>query len=357
MRDSTSLSRGDDARMVAACRARAEFAVFRRSSILISDAVGDEPFTLDPAGRILLYHRVFQRPELLGFHLRHALEFAWLRRHSAASAAMAGLAAARAAALFIEGETRLLGPQARAALPSWTAPMANEVAPSRERLAAISADLPGGRASLAEIDHIRAIWQLLGTAEAVMETGGDIRLQLDPQSALNGYGCSHRPRPWAITFASSTASSSSERGYVAADRERLKRSAGLLTQAAEPEIRACLAAVRQSLAQIYSLAPGAAVTLAASGTDTELLALALSHLASPGHPILNILIAPEETGRGVPMAARGLHFAVDIALGHAVSHQAAIDGSGRIPSLQPCRSGTPPANRTRWRGSRQSWRH
>ena len=51
----------------------------------------------------------------------------------------------------------------------------------------------------------------------LMATGGAIRLRTDPETLLNGYGCSHRPRPWAITFASSTASSVSERGYMAAD--------------------------------------------------------------------------------------------------------------------------------------------
>ena len=68
------------------------------------------------------------------------------------------------------------------------------------------------------------------------------------------------------------------------------------------------------------------MVLAASGTDTELLALALTHLSGADSPILNILIAPEETGRGVPMAARGVHFAVDTALGHAVSCEAPIAG-------------------------------
>ncbi|OYV34596.1 MAG: hypothetical protein B7Z81_09810, partial [Acidocella sp. 20-61-6] len=69
------------------------------------------------------------------------------------------------------------------------------------------------------------------------------------------------------------------------------------------------------------------MVLAASGTDTELFALALRHLGGAAdRPICNILIAPEETGRGVPMAARGLHFAVDTALGHDVTFQAPVAG-------------------------------
>jgi hypothetical protein len=42
--------------------------------------------------------------------------------------------------------------------------------------------------------------------------------------------------------------------------------------------------------------------------------------------MLNILVAPEETGSGVPMAARGLHFAVDTALGHDVARAAPVAG-------------------------------
>jgi hypothetical protein len=257
----------------------------------------------------------FAGPAVLDFHLRLALESAFLRGKKI-PAALARLAAARAAAQFVLAE----GPAAdRAALPGWVPAMGGDIAPPPAVLLAVA---PG--AVPEDIAKIRALWPRLGTAEALMETGGDIRLATDQHSALNGYGCSHRPRPWAITFASSTASSSSARGYVAADKVRLRATAAMLRGAARPAIAAVLAAVRAGIARVYGLA-GAHIVLAASGTDTELLALALSHLTPPA-PILNILIAPEETGRGVPMAARGLHFAVDTALGHDVTFEAPIAG-------------------------------
>jgi hypothetical protein len=262
----------------------------------------------------------FQRPALLGFTLRNALESAWLTQRGAAPA-LAALAAARAAAQFIQAEAELLDPVDRAALPAWVAMMAAEVAPSPAGLTRHFA------ATQSEIAHIRAIWSLLGTAEALMETGGDIRLARDPLSALNGYGCSHRPRPWAVTFASSTASSSSERGFEAADRARLRTTLALLTGTGRrAAVRQSLDAVRDGLTCALNLPEHTKIILAASGTDTELLALALTHLGAPGIPITNILIAPEETGRGVPMAARGLHFAVDTARGHDVTFEAPIAG-------------------------------
>jgi len=261
-----------------------------------------------------------RNPGLVGFHLRLALEAAWLSRRGVSSN-LAHLAAARAAAQFIQAEAGSLSPLDRTALPVWVPVMAAEIAPAASALAAHF------NASPAEIARIRNIWGELGTAEALMETGGDIRLARDPVSALNGYGCSHRPRPWAVTFASSTASSSSERGYAAADRVRLHTTLALLRGTSRRKaVRHALNALRRGLARALALSPAQKIVLAASGTDTELLALALSHLGGTQTPILNILIAPEETGRGVPMAARGLHFAVDTARGHDVTCEAPIAG-------------------------------
>jgi hypothetical protein len=244
-----------------------------------------------------------------------ALEQAWLVGQGVAPG-LACLAAARMAALACAGAREVWRDADFAALPDWIAGMGSEVAP-------IVLPLP---ATAEDEAQIRKLWHLLGTAEALLETGGDIRLAKDPRSGLNGYGCSHRPRPWAITFSSSTASSSSERGYAAADAARLRATADMLKHGARAPIQAALGQVRAKLTDIYQIPAGGAVVLAASGTDTELLALALTHLAPQPKSILNILVAPEETGSGVPMAARGLHFAVDTALGHDVSRAAPIEG-------------------------------
>ncbi len=166
------------------------------------------------------------------------------------------------------------------------------------------------------------------STHALMATGGDIRLRTNPETLLNGYGCSHQPRPWAITFASSTASSVSERGYMAADAARLRaRRSALAERDERAAVKACLGEVREELARLLRLEAGIEIVLSASGTDAELLALALAHIGgNEDAPICNILIAPEETGRGVPLAARGLHFAVDTALGAKVEPGTLIDG-------------------------------
>ncbi|HEX2940918.1 MAG TPA: hypothetical protein VHO91_07705 [Rhodopila sp.] len=251
--------------------------------------------------------------------LRHMIEAEWLALGRTAPIARAGLAAARITALAIAAED--------ADLPDWLAPMAADLPPEDGTLLR-AWKIVGQGAPIAsdDIQAIRALWPVLAPAEAIMETGGDIRLQVDPQTRLNGYGASHRPRPWAITYASTTASSISERAYAAAEAVRRETTAAMLRTGDRRPIAAQLSAVRQRLGHLYDMAPGSAVVLAASGTDTELLALALAHLAAPEKPVLNILIAPEETGSGVPKAALGRHFAVDTASGQAVIRESPVAG-------------------------------
>jgi hypothetical protein len=298
-------------------RRQPEFAVFEGFS-LAADA--GEPAFKATADGVRLGIRAFEGAGLTAFFARWGLEAAFLRR-AGLGEALAGLAAARVAAMFGTAEWDGWTPAARALMPGWVPAMAGDLAPDAAVLVRV---WPG--ALPADMAVIRAQWADLGTAEALMETGGDIRLQRDPRSALNGYGCSHRPRPWAVTFASSTASSSSERGYAAADAARLRMTAALLKDGRRAAVKACLDAVRTGIAGVYGLDDGTDVVLAASGTDTELLALALTHLGGQDAPIRNILIAPAETGRGVPMAARGVHFAINTALGADVTQQAPIAG-------------------------------
>ncbi|HTW25895.1 MAG TPA: hypothetical protein VME92_02110 [Acetobacteraceae bacterium] len=255
--------------------------------------------------------------------LRHAGELACWTELCPDRPALAGLAAARVAAAY----GALLGaapaPESALVALGGSAPDAPALARLWSRLARHAphcADpLPADTHAM-----LAQLWPLLAPAERLMQTGGDVRLRVDPRTGLNGYGCSHAPRPWAVTFASSTASSSSERGYAAAEaaRRRLLQSA----LAGRDGVTAELALVREDLARFYGVPAGGAVVLAASGTDAELLALTLALRHPGGRPVSNILIAPEETGSGVPLAAAGRHFAVDTACGVAVPRGAPVEG-------------------------------
>lgn len=285
------------------------------------------PFILTDGPRIILGAPVLATSNDTLFHVRHAMELAWLA--DVTEPALAGLAAARCAALAIALETY---GTAGGTLPGWIAPLTGYAAPdlgiARRIWAKLAPYQPGiADAALTAATHSRLVdaWAIIGPTEWLMEQGGDARLGIDPFTGLNGYGCSHRPRPWAVTFASSTASSSSERGYLGAEAARRRMIAASFTESAGAAVTKEADRVRAALAYHFLLPPHAAVVLAASGTDSELIALALA-AAADDRPVANILLAPEETGSGVPLAARGRHFALDTARGASVPKGETIPG-------------------------------
>ena len=292
-----------------------------------SDAALTEPFILIGPGRIVLGAPILSAAGDSLFQLRHAVELGWLA--AVAEPPLAALAAARCAALAVAMETDDgLG----VSLPAWIAPMTGRLPPDLSIARLIWARLARHQPSLldpvltaATYDRLVDAWALLGPTEWLMEQGGDARLATDPFTGLNGYGCSHRPRPWAITFASSTASSSSERGYLGAEAARRRMIVASFTGYAGEAVTAEAERVREALARHFLLPQQTAVVLAASGTDSELIALALA-TAAEDKPVTNILLAPEETGSGVPSAARGLHFAIDTALGGSVAKGETVPG-------------------------------
>ncbi|MGO8996260.1 MAG: hypothetical protein ACLQVI_23350 [Polyangiaceae bacterium] len=260
---------------------------------------------------------------------RHALELAIQLELTGGDAVLAGLAAARVATLFAS----LDGPADPPADDrSWQSLLARETPPSDTELQGVWSELrphqPGAPSTVSPsaLGRLREIWPLLGPTEYLLGKGGDTRLMLDPLTGLNAYGCSSRPRPWAVTFASSTASSISARGYTGAEegrclllREALAHGALLAGRRANERVRAAILAH-------YGLPPGTRVVLTPSGTDAELAALAVTWLADPATPIANVLMASEETGAGVPLAATGHHFATLTARGVPVTKGDKIDG-------------------------------
>jgi hypothetical protein len=134
----------------------------------------------------------------------------------------------------------------------------------------------------------------------MLTSGGDERLWLDGVTRRNKYGVPAVPAPEEVWLSSSTASAISPRGWAAAGAtlDRLL-SSGASPQTLHDDIRAQLMA-------LYGV-PGCEVVLAGSGTETELLLVAIA-AADGSRALTNILTAPLETGRGVPAAAAGRHF-------------------------------------------------
>ena len=325
------------------------------------DASLDTAFRADPQGLVMLGAACLGSERVCAFHIRHALELSMLLEDAAAAMArpeppamagevvacdmpiLAGLCAARTAALFWQLDGAPDEEGAGALAPSWLEAMAAEAVPPAQVLNQVWSrvrTLQGAcyrllRTACLGVDdsqvpppvsrRLEAIWDLLGPAEALMARGGDQRLAVDPRTGLNHYGCSHRPRPWAITFASSTASSLSERGFGGAEASRRRIAAAALAGRAPDALALEAEAVRSGIAAHFGLRRGDEVVLTASGTDCELLALGLA-LADPGGPMSTILTAPEETGTGVPLAAGGRHFADDTSGRQRVRKGAVVEG-------------------------------
>lgn len=146
--------------------------------------------------------------------------------------------------------------------------------------------------------------------ERILVAGGDSRLVIDPVTGLNRYGTVPRPRPEAVHFSSSTASSISDYGFMLGETFRRALLGRALHDIVAPvELRCRMAdAIGAELSAIIGIDPGMAdLILAPSGSDTEMLAVMLA-LAAADRPLTNILIAPEETGRAVALAGAGRYF-------------------------------------------------
>ena len=156
--------------------------------------------------------------------------------------------------------------------------------------------------------------------------GGDPRLSIDPASGLNGYGCRPSPCAGTLSFASSTATSISERAYARAGiaRETLMQSAIAIgldaafdarVEAMRGELKACL-----GLSQT-----GADVVFSPSGTDAQLQALVLAR-ALLGPNLATVIVAADQTGSGTAETARGNHFSAATAHGSRVRKGEPIAG-------------------------------
>lgn len=148
--------------------------------------------------------------------------------------------------------------------------------------------------------------------EQLLLSGGDSRMDLDCRSGLSRYGCAAHPRD-ALPLGSCSASSPSPEAI-----EAVHRAVAALSDVDEEFLR-----VRCAIAELLMIDPGLAqVVLTPSGTDAELVALALIF---DGGPITNVIVGPTEVGSGTVLAAGGRHFNTKLPSGDTVVVGAAAD--------------------------------
>ncbi len=318
----------------------------RLSTIAVTITVDPKlrlPFKAQDGDQIVLGKIALDDPSLLALYLRHALELTLLQRliggaSNADQAIAVALLACHTAALYLRLMIERERDICEAHLPGWLGkafalskrPFA---APARDLACLIAPllELQGDDAAASDIEQritrapavfdqlFQNVVDLAVPAEHLLASGGDARLTLDPKTGLNAYGCSPRPRPWAITFASSTATSISDLAYREVERLRQDLISAAAIGNREAVLRSKVEAVKRSLLAFCGAddLADAEVILSTSGTDAELYTLYFA-LAGTGEPLVNIVIALDETGSGVADAARGRHFAPTTAFGATV---------------------------------------
>ncbi|HEV8028611.1 MAG TPA: hypothetical protein VGP50_14345 [Stellaceae bacterium] len=154
----------------------------------------------------------------------------------------------------------------------------------------------------------RQLGEIFAPLDHILASGGDARLHIDPITGLNGYGCRPYPRPDASTFASSTATSISERAYACAEAEHHDLIRAGLRQGFETAVDDRFEQLRDELRTVLDLADsGIEIVFSPSGTDSTLQALLVAR-AMLGTPLTSVIAAADETGSGVGDAASGRHF-------------------------------------------------
>ena len=148
--------------------------------------------------------------------------------------------------------------------------------------------------------------------------GGDTRIQLDPLSGTNKYGCKPYPNE-QIQLSSSTASAISTQGFAEADTLRQQLAHSLDSQPANEIYRNELERTRCELKQLCGLNESDIdIAFAASGTDLHLIAGQLVADIDT-LPTKVIMVGAEETGSGVPLALAGCHFNEQTAQGKPIA--------------------------------------
>jgi hypothetical protein len=175
------------------------------------------------------------------------------------------------------------------------------------------------------LSRAKAKLDLAEAASALMETGGDRRIVVDPATGYNRYMVAPRPSE-VLAYSSSTANDISYAAFAEVQR-RLARLAPDLKLSAKG-YREALEELRTRIRAALRLPATTRIVFAASGTDLEYVGLAVAHRADAAG-IDNILLGADEVGSGCSHSARGEFFADRTALGVSVNPNATIDPTGR----------------------------
>jgi hypothetical protein len=174
-----------------------------------------------------------------------------------------------------------------------------------------------------------AMVDLFGPQDGLLSGGGDPRLVINPASGTNQYGCRPSPCPDMLSFASSTATSISQRAYDRAGHARNSLMQSAIAVGIEAAFDARIEAIRDELKACLGLSQTTVdVVFSPSGTDSQLQALLLIR-ALLGPALTTVIVAADQTGSGTTDTARGHHFGAATANGRRVRKGEPVAGLAR----------------------------
>jgi hypothetical protein len=187
----------------------------------------------------------------------------------------------------------------------------------------------------------RGLRELFAPLHDLLACGGDPRLTLDPARGINAYGCEPMPTPEIWSFASSTASSISERAYRRAGLAREQLMGSTIAMRLDAAFDARIEEMREELrAHLGLSASEVDVVFSPSGTDSQLHALFLAR-SLLGPALTTIIVGSDQTGSGTVYTARGRHFSTQTASERTVRKDAPIAGLSGDSIAVPLFGGTP----------------
>lgn len=173
--------------------------------------------------------------------------------------------------------------------------------------------------------------------DTLLVSGGDPRLALDPHDRTNAYGCTADPDPELWTFASSTASTISQRAHDRAALAREELMHKCLFDEVEIAFDARCEGLREELRGHLGLPQRVGIVFSPSGTDSQLHALFLARMTLGAAPV-TVVVGADQTGSGTVHTARGHHFSARTATGASVRKDAAIAGLAGASIAVPLRN-------------------
>ena len=187
-------------------------------------------------------------------------------------------------------------------------------------------DNSGDTCPAAALDAATRALPLALPTQVLLTIGGDDRQRVDWDHGVNAYGIAPRPTPWTAAFGSCTASSPTYRGFDAAGQLKHRLIEAALDDRLEETVQAETKVMRSTILAALGVAQdqGVEVVMTPSGTDAELVALAVSLAA--GGPIRSIVVGPNEIGRGSVPAARGRHFTTTLPSGRRTEADETVGG-------------------------------